>query len=341
MRNANRASGSRRATTTSSPGPTSGRRIATGTHQQARAKSGLCFELQLADERGPAPGERTVLDDAHQGHIAFCRPGEQVREPLGRDPPVRLEVSVDQHDRPGTASSTLVATRRHSDQSRSRLRSTGAPGAVGAPISESERLPSSPPPLPVNTWTAMSPTSSKVQRPPCQRVRAARVAATCTHRASATKAWPPSTAQQSGGASRRMRGRSSVVAKNSRSLPLGSDSSPAPPESNWTSLSAASGTVGTAKHAMPAACHSSRLLATPAACLPVEPSACYSRRACHSSRLLATPAAMSWVMWPARPVWARTRDRHGRCQPTPLPASFKVKRGTGVPVSPMSRPVRR
>ena len=44
---------------------------------------------------------------------------------------------------PGSASSTLVATRRHSDQSRSRLRSTGAPGAVGAPISESERLPSS------------------------------------------------------------------------------------------------------------------------------------------------------------------------------------------------------
>ena len=193
-------------------------------------KSRLCLELQLADERGPAPGERTVLGDAHQGHIAFCRPGEQVGEPVGRDPPVRLEVPVHQHDRPGLRLLDTRATRRHSDQSRSRLRSTGAPGAVGAPISDSERLPSSPPPLPVRTWTAMSPTSSRVQRPPCQRVRAARVAATCRQRASATKAWPPSTAQQSGGASRRTRGRSSVVAKNSRSLPFGSDSSPAPPE---------------------------------------------------------------------------------------------------------------
>ncbi len=211
MRKAKRASGSSRATTTSRPGPTSSGARATGAHQHALGpERPRCLQFELAHQGGAAPGQRAVLGDADQRHVALRRPGQQLRQPAGRDPPVRLQVAVDQDHRsrgrflrrtgPPAATRTSPAT------------GSGRPGRSGrhrcAQLGQASAWPSGPAAAArPGRGPSSSPCSSRVQRPSCQRARAARVATTCRQRASATSAWPPSTAQQSPGAASRARGR--------------------------------------------------------------------------------------------------------------------------------------
>ena len=59
------------------------------------------FDLELAQQRRPSPGQGGVLGHAREEHLTACGPVQEARHLIGGDTPVGLEVAVHQHHGPG------------------------------------------------------------------------------------------------------------------------------------------------------------------------------------------------------------------------------------------------
>ena len=166
----------------------------------------LGLELERPEQRRPAPGQRRVLGDAGdvtpRSPARASRPASQrrgMRQSGSRSPSTSTSA-------PGSASATQRSTASHSSRSRRRLRSTVG---VEADV-EARGRPRPPAPRRSRAAGPAARPRPRTHSPSRKRTRAARVTTSCRQRASATRAWPPSTAHTSPGAVRRASGRGAI-----------------------------------------------------------------------------------------------------------------------------------
>ncbi len=218
-RKAKRASGSSRAATTCTPAPTSARPCgppAPTTWPGARAAPRPPARASPSSGAPPRASEECLVMPASSdaplgGPLRAARPRKAIgmRQSGWRSPSTSTMP-------PGSASSTRPCDRLPLPPVAQQV---DVDGGVGGQAGDAQVGPGRCSFAAAEHVARSSPSSSTTQAPARKRTRAARVTSTWRQRASATSAWPPSTAHTSAGAVPLARGRRRTSASNSRSLP--------------------------------------------------------------------------------------------------------------------------